>query len=150
MIGCRLTERQRKFAEVNHGVLERFLEERQLPFDKYYDIVVFKFLKAVKLYDEYEDTILPDFAEIANRYMLSAIKKHMLRERQRHTDFLVLSLDRPLGNSNLTFGDILADRRVNICDDVCEKLSPAPCEYELLHTFSHRRAVNALCLEEVM
>ena len=55
MTVTKLTEGQKRFAEEHHEVLESFLKYRSLPFDEYYDIVVFRFLRAVQQYDERED-----------------------------------------------------------------------------------------------
>lgn len=52
MTGMKLTERQKRFAEENHKVLEDFLRYRGLPQEEFYDVVVFRFLRAVKQYDE--------------------------------------------------------------------------------------------------
>lgn len=51
----KLTEKQRQFAADNHYVLENFLRYRGLPMDEFYDVVIFRFLKAVQQYDERED-----------------------------------------------------------------------------------------------
>ena len=48
MLRYQLTDRQRDFATEHHNVLEEFLIRRGLDFDDYYDVVVFKFLMAVK------------------------------------------------------------------------------------------------------
>lgn len=50
----KLTEKQRQFAADNHYVLENFLRYRGLPMDEFYDVVIFRFLKAVQQYDERE------------------------------------------------------------------------------------------------
>lgn len=44
----KLTEKQRQFAADNHYVLENFLRYRGLPMDEFYDVVIFRFLKAVQ------------------------------------------------------------------------------------------------------
>lgn len=48
----KLTEKQRQFAADNHYVLENFLRYRGMPMDEFYDVVIFRFLKAVQQYDE--------------------------------------------------------------------------------------------------
>ena len=70
----KLTDAQRSFAEQHYDVLERFLHERQLPFDEYYDVVVFVFLDSVKLYDEcrYRET----FEAVADRHMSIAVQRY--------------------------------------------------------------------------
>ncbi len=150
MMDCRLNERQKRFAEEHHSVLERFLTQRGLSLDDYYDVVVFRFLRAVKQYDEREDLKRYAFSTIANHHMRSALGHHFEKERRRCNGITVLSLDYKFPGSNLTLGDVVADERVHICDEVCEKLSHTPKKYRLLHTYPHRNVASAMFLEEVV
>ena len=130
----RLTERQRKFAEEHHYVLEDFLKYRGLPWDEFYDVVVFRFLRAVKQYDERDDLRKYTFNTIAKYHMRSALSNHFAHLKRQNKNVQVLSLDYPTSyNSGLTLGDCIADERVNICEEVCEKLSRRPKRYRLLH-----------------
>ncbi len=120
-----LNERQRTFAERNHKVLEDFLKYRDLPQDEFYDVVVFRFLRAVKQYDERDDLKQYSFRTIANNHMRSALGGYFKKLRKEHEKMQVLSLDCPISsNSNFTLSDIVADERVDICEEVCQKLSP--------------------------
>ena len=120
-----LNERQRTFAERNHKVLEDFLKYRDLPQDEFYDVVVFRFLRAVKQYDERDDLKQYSFRTIANNHMRSALGGYFKKLRKQHEKMQVLSLDCPISpNSNFTLSDIVADERVDICEEVCQKLSP--------------------------
>ena len=61
----KLTEKQRQFAADNHYVLENFLRYRGMPMDEFYDVVIFRFLKAVQQYDERKDLQKYKFSTIA-------------------------------------------------------------------------------------
>ncbi len=150
MLDCRLNERQKRFAEEHHGVIESFLSSRGLSVDEYYDVVVFRYLRAVKQYDEREDLKQYAFSTIANNHMRSALGHHFEKERRERDGFTILSLDYKFADSNLTFGDIVADERVNICDEVCEKLSHTPNRYRLLHTYPTRSIAAAMIFKEVV
>ncbi len=150
MTDCRLNERQRRFAEEHHGVLESFLSSRGLSMDEYYDVVVFDFLIAVKLYDERECLRKHDFSNIADRHMRSALGNHFGREKRARAGITVLSLDYKFTDSNLTLGDVVADERVNVCDEVCEKLSRTPQGYRLLHTYPNESIARVMALREVV
>ena len=150
MMDCRLSEKQKRFAEEHYGVLESFLKRRGLSFEDYYDIVVFRFLRAVKQYDEREDLKRYAFSTIANNHMRSALGHYFEKEKRKCAGMTVLSLDYRLPNSNLTFGDVVADERVNVCDEVCEKLSPTPKKVRLLHTYPGRNVASAMFLKEVV
>ena len=45
-----LTEEQRQFAAENHNLIYKYLWDRRLEIDDYYDIAVFGYLRAVKRY----------------------------------------------------------------------------------------------------
>ncbi len=150
MMAISLNERQRVFAEEHHSIIEEFLNARRLPMDEFYDVVVFRFLNAVKQYDEREDLKQYAFATIANNHMRSALGNHFKKERQRMNGYRVLSLDYSFPNSTLTLADILADESVDVCEEVCEKLSRTPSGYELSHTYSISPALSQVALKEVL
>lgn len=142
----KLTERQRRFAEEHHKVLEDFLRYRRLPRDEFYDVVVFRFLSAVKQYDEREELRRYSFKTIAKHHMRSALSNYFRSLKRQNKNLQFLSLDCPMQNQKgLFLGDCIADEKVNVCEQVCEKLSPEPKQYRLLHisnpkTVSHRLA----------
>ena len=45
-----LSPAERSVAEENHYLVERFLSSRKLPSDEWYDVVVFRYLRAVELW----------------------------------------------------------------------------------------------------
>jgi len=47
-----MTPLQRQFAAEHQNVVFRFLNQKKLPIDDYYDIVIFGYLQAVQEYDE--------------------------------------------------------------------------------------------------
>lgn len=150
MTETKLTEKQRRFAEKHHDVLENFLRYRRLPFDEYYDIVVFKFLRAVQQYDEREDLKKYSFETIAKNHMRSALGNYFRKKKGEKNKFVFLSFDYPLTESGLTFGDTIADDSVDVCEEVCGKLSRTLGGYRLLHKYSGRLANRQADLTEVM
>ena len=124
MTEFRLTERQQRFAEEHHNVLEDFLKYRGLSFDEYYDVVVFRFLRAVKQYDENAELRRYSFKTIAGNHMRSALGNYFAQQKRQCRNIQFLSLDFPLScTGGLTLGDIIADESVNVCDEVCDKLT---------------------------
>ena len=120
-----LTDRQRDFATEKHYVVEDFLNSQGLSKDEYYDVVIFGFLRAVSAVDVQNK----DFMDFAYSHMQIEVKKY---QKQKHND-KNLSLDYPISrNSNLTYADIIADKR-DRCDEICEKLSRKHKNYRLLH-----------------
>lgn len=140
MKDTKLTEKQRQFATEHHDVVEKYLRARHLPFDEFYDVVIERFLKAVQQYDEREDLQQYEFSTIANNAMRSALSNHFAKEKRRSDKVKILSLDYRYGDSNLTFGDKLADEKVDVCKTVCEKLSPTVKRRRLLHRTPYKNA----------
>ena len=90
MVETALTQEQQDFAAEHHALIYAFLNEKRLPDDDFYDIVVFGYLKAVKDYltnsklsQKYE------FSTIAFMQMKSALTKsyeHQNRQKRKaHT-----------------------------------------------------------------
>lgn len=146
----RLTERQRRFAEEKHYLLVDFLNRRRLPMDEYYDVVVFDFLDAVCRYDE--DAMLKDksFENFALECMSASVKDHLAKRKNDMRDVRMLSLDYPISDSGMTFGDIIPDTSVNFCDEICGKLSHVPKQYRLSHTIFVCPDMNRTTLMEVV
>ncbi len=120
----KLTERQRGLAADNHEVLMSFLEDKKLPFDEFYDVVVFGYLYAMKLYDESEDQKNLCLETIAKEHMQNELDRYFVKQKEQNRNVRVISLDYTISfKDGLTAGDVIADENVNISDDVCRKLS---------------------------
>ena len=146
-----LTQKQREFAEANYGVLEDFLKMRGLPQDEFYDVVVFRFLRAVQQYDECEELRQQGFQSLAGNQMQSALSQYFSHQARRRRQYRMLSLDYPLAEDpNMTFGDTIADTSVDVCMEVCEKLSRMPKRLRLSHTSSLLRPSVQMVLKEVL
>lgn len=140
MKDTKLTEMQSQFAAENHYLVENFLRYRKLPMDEFYDVVIFRFLRAVQQYNEREDLKQYKFSTIANNAMRWALADYFGEEKSNKKNVQMLSLDYQFENSSLTLGDIVADERVNVCETVCEKLSPTVKRRRLLHRTPYKNA----------
>ena len=147
----KLTERQRLFATEHHNVLEEFLKTRGLDYDDYYDVVVFKFLKAVKQYDEIERLRRQTFEDIAVSLMQMAVDNHRRALKAERENVFVLSLDyMPKNREGLLFSERIADETTDIWDVVCDRLDANPYQHTLSHTYPEERAFASVLLREVM
>lgn len=136
-----LTERQEQFLAKNHYLVENFLKYRGLPMVDFYDVVIFRFMRAVKQYDERDELKQYKFSTIANNAMRSALGNHFAKEKRRKKKVQILSLDYQFEDSSLTLGDIIADDRADVCESVCKKLSrPVLKRRWLLHTTPYKSA----------
>ena len=94
-----LTDEQRKFAEQNHDLVYKFLNENGLSESMYYDVVIFGYLCAVQEYCENQDLRKYKFATVA--------WKKMLCERKDHYKYLSKDI---CSHDNIHLEDIRLDR----------------------------------------
>lgn len=149
MMVSRLSERERLFAEKHYDVFERFLRIHRPSTDEIYDVAVFSYLEAVQLYADQQDLEDNEFSKNVWKHMWSETSKHLRRENKKNK-FKVLSLDYVIPKTQVIFGDTIIDETVNICEEVCEKLSHAANGYRLSHTYSFKPAGKEAVLEEVI
>ncbi len=102
----KLTGAQKEFAAENHGLVFDFLKSKGLD-DDFYDVVIFRFLRAVQLYDERPELRKYSFKTIAFNNMRSALGNHYKKQGRMKRNATVLSLDAP-GKTGLPFHETVA------------------------------------------
>jgi RNA polymerase sigma factor (sigma-70 family) len=90
----KLTESQRQYAAYNHGLVYDFLRAQGLD-DDYYDVVIFRYLHAVQIYDERPELRKYSFKTVAFNNMRSALSHHYEKQGRMKRNATVLSLDTP-------------------------------------------------------
>lgn len=88
----RLTEKQQAFAAEHHDLVDSFLRQKGLNGD-FYDVVIFRYLHAVQIYDERPELRKYSFRTIAFNNMRSALSNHYKKQQRMMRDAAVLSLD---------------------------------------------------------
>ena len=90
----RLTVEQQRYAADHHGLVHTFLKKKGLSYDKFYDVVVFGYLKAVTEYlsnpllrKEYK------FSTIAFQKMADALYRHYEQQNRLKRKAITISLD---------------------------------------------------------
>ena len=150
-----LTERQVRLAEEHYGELSRFLSAHNLSEDKFYDVVVFGFLDAVREYDECGDAT---FRRVAEHHMKNSLRMHFEEQREKESlGVHMLSLDYIIpGSAGLRFGDTVADESVDVFAEVCRRMKMRhPRKYRLsnkedrLRVFKRRAAKGVLCVQGI-
>lgn len=102
-----LTAEEQVFAEENHDLIRKYLNIRRLPFDEWYDVVIFRYLLSVKRWFAIPELHKHNFEIIAFYAMRSAIGHEQEKQRRR---VQTVSLDAVIpGTDNLKFVDILSD-----------------------------------------
>lgn len=79
----KLTKRERQFAEENHGIVLWFLGKWKLDQSEYYDVVIFGYLRSVKLWHKRKDLHKYSFTTIAKNKMYSALENYWAKEKKR-------------------------------------------------------------------
>lgn len=126
----KLTRTQQVFASRHHELVTEYLKNRRLPEDDFYDVVIFRYLKAVQNYLSDEVLRQYSFRTVAFRAMDSALSNHFKSMQDQRLTAVVLSLDYPVNYSGtLTLQDVLADRSCNVCEEVCDKLDASDMLY---------------------
>ena len=82
-----LTDEQRQFAAENHNLIYKYLWDRRLEIDDYYDIAVFGYLRAVKRYLTEPWLHRYQFSTVAWHAMRQNIASfHRAEERRKETE----------------------------------------------------------------
>lgn len=98
-----LTEKEQKFATENHYLIRKYLNIRHLPFDEWYDIVIFRYLRSVKRWFAIPELHKHSFEIVAFYAMKSAIGHELEKQNRR---IKAVSLDDVIpGTDGMTFGD---------------------------------------------
>lgn len=106
-----LSEQEREFAEKNHGIIKKYLNIRKLPFDEWYDVVIFRYLRSVHRWFTIPELQKYNFEIIAFQAMRSAIGGEMKKQSKR---IKTISLDEPIpGTDGLTYNDIVTADNLN-------------------------------------
>lgn len=80
----KLTLEEREFATENHRIAEQYLRNHRLPWDDFYDVIIFGYLSAVQEYLSNPHLQQYTFRCIANRKMHDAlVEEYRYRGRQK-------------------------------------------------------------------
>ena len=106
-----LTPAEQTVAAENHYIVERFLASKKLPPDEWYDVVVFRYLRAVELWFRRPDLYKYRVATIAWRNMASAVYNERIKQGRR---IKTVSLEEAIpGTDGMTFGDTITAKNLD-------------------------------------
>lgn len=164
-----MTPLQRQFAAEHQNVVFRFLNQKKLPIDDYYDIVIFGYLQAVQEYDE---------NPALSRFQFSTIAMDIVRRISKLTQNVsqeILNLTRMNGclcshytyenrkmrkaptvnihshtQAGRTLDEILPDRRKDLQEQTADRLfvmEVLSCLTETEQQMVHMKADGLTCRE---
>lgn len=112
----KLTIAEKNFAAEHHALVHQFLRDKGLSENDYYDVVIFRYLRAVQLYLERPWLGQYRFKTIAYQNMRSALGHHYAAQARMKRNATVFSLDIPFRDSgSLTMADV-----IGTCDSAQE------------------------------
>ena len=101
-----MTPAQQLFAEEHHNLVYAFLNEKKLPEDEYYDVVVFGYLQAVMDYTTQGESSRFSFATIAWRKMESRLADHFRHQASTKRAAPTVSLNAVMDDAGLSLSDM--------------------------------------------
>lgn len=144
-----MTPLQRQFAEEHQNVVFRFLSQKGLPVDDYYDIVIFGYLQAVQEYDENPALSRFQFSTIARTKMNDCLNKHYsyINKPKRKTPTVSIHT---YTSDGLALNEILPDRRKDLQAQTADRLlamEVLSCLTETERQMVHLKADGLTCRE---
>ena len=111
-----LSEEECAFITENHHIVGEYLRMRRLPEDEWYDVVIFRFLRAVRLWFTRPDLHRWAFRTVAYQNMRSAIGHELEKQGRR---IQTVSLDAVIpGTDGVTYSDTVTDENKNFINYV--------------------------------
>ena len=105
-----LSPAQQAVAARHCQMIDRYIAQRALPKEEYYDVVVFGYLLAVKKWFNRPDLYQYEFSTIAWASMRSAVSNE---RRKRARRIKTVSLDDPIpGTEGMTWADIITEEHL--------------------------------------
>lgn len=105
-----LSPAEQAVAMRHYQMIDRYIAQRALPKDEYYDIVALGFLLAVKKWFSRPDLYQYEFSTIALASMRSAVSNEKRKQARR---IKTVSLDDPIpGTDGMTWADIITEEHL--------------------------------------
>lgn len=106
-----LTLEEQDFAAENHYLVRKYLNIRKLPYDDWYDVVIFRYLRSVKRWFALPDLHKHSFEIVAFYAMKSAIGHEQEKQKRR---IQTISLDEVIpGTDGMTYADTVTYENLN-------------------------------------
>ena len=144
-----MTPLQKQFAEENQNVVFRFLNQKGLSADDYYDIVIFGYLQAVQEYDENPALSHFRFSTIARTKMSDSLNKHYSYENKPKRKAPTVSIHTHTSDG-LALNEILPDRQKDLQAQAADRLfamEVLSCLTEPERQMVHLKADGLTCRE---
>lgn len=102
-----LTPQEQIFAAENHSLVYKFLNEKRLPFDEYYDVIIFGYIKAIHHFFTAPGLTAYAFSNIAWKGMQNSLYNYNRSKSRQKRNAEELSLHTMSCTDDLPFEDAL-------------------------------------------
>lgn len=144
-----MTPLQKQFAEEHQDVVFRFLNQKGLPIDDYYDIVIFGYLQAVQEYNENPALSRFQFTTIAWTRMNDCLCSHYTHENRMIRKAQTVNIH-TYTQAGRTLDEILPDRQKDLQAQTADRLfalEVLSCLTETERQMVHLKADGLTCRE---
>lgn len=128
-----LTPEQRIFATRNHDLVYKFLQEKNLPIDEYYDVVIFGYLNSIHRFYANPELARHTFGNIAWKGMQNSLYNYTRAKSRQKRNADICSIHSMLYPDSLS-GVLSLEETLPVCDDIMQQLEASL----LLHDLSKR------------
>lgn len=128
-----LTLEQKIFAAQNHDLVYKFLQEKNLPVEEYYDVVIFGYLNSIHRFYANPELAQHTFGNIAWKGMQNSLYNYTRAKSRQKRDAKIYSIHSMLYPDSLS-GDLSLEETLPVCDDMMQQLEASL----LLHDLSKR------------
>lgn len=105
-----LSAAEQNVSQQNFWIVKKFLRANRLPFDEWFDVVIFRYLHSVELWFERPDLYQYEFSTIAWNNMRSAVYNERKKQSRR---IKTISLNETIpGTDGLTLNDIVTAEKI--------------------------------------
>lgn len=106
-----LSTAEQNVSQQNYWVVEKFLRVNGLPFDEWFAVVIFRYLRSVELWFDRPELYQYEFSTIAWNNMRSAVYNERKKQSRR---IKTISLNEIVpGSDGLTWNDIVTEKNLN-------------------------------------
>lgn len=116
-----LTLEQQIFATKNHNLVYKFLAEKNLSIDEFYDIVIFGYLNSVHRFFANPELAEHTFGNIAWKGMQNSLYNHTRAKSRQKRNAEVCSIHAMLYPDTQS-GDLSLEETLPVCDDMMQQL----------------------------
>lgn len=129
-----LTPEQSRFAANHHDIAIKFLRQKNLPEEEFYDVIIFGYLRAVRRFFNEERLQYYEFTTIAWSCMEADLINHLKRQSRPKYAAEIVSI-----HTGLLDGDLPLEETLVAPDDLIQQMMPGLLLHDLARQASKQQ-----------